>query len=171
MKLLFLDIDGVLNSSDWARRRTVKANPHGSPAELAEFLIDPKAIARVNDVLDRTGALVVLSSAWRLGNSERWMEAKEMLYSAGLKPKTIVGRTPDLTIKLGSIHIAPDRGDEIGSYLKSMRECGRAIEAYAAVDDTSMRGDSVKGRLVLTDMSYGLVDEHVERLVDLLGEV
>lgn len=32
-------------------------------------------------------------------------------------------------------------------------------------------GAMIEGRLVLTDISDGLLDEHVERLVGLLGEV
>lgn len=167
MKLLFLDIDGVLNSSDWVRRRTVSPDPFASPSELAKFLIDPKAIARLNKVLERTGAMVVVSSAWRKGSSQAWMDTKEMLYSAGLKPWTIVGRTPNMDTKMGSLYVAPDRGDEIGKFLDEFR---KPVEAFAAVDDIAMLSKRVEGHLVRTDISDGLLDEHVERLVGLLGE-
>jgi hypothetical protein len=54
MKVVFLDIDGVLNC-------TKTKNPRKFP-----YVIDPKLLARLNGLLDRTGAKAVLSSSWRL---------------------------------------------------------------------------------------------------------
>ena len=53
MKVIFLDIDGVLNS-----RRT--PNPRKFP-----YVIDPKLLKRLEVILDDTKAKVVLSSTWR----------------------------------------------------------------------------------------------------------
>jgi hypothetical protein len=53
MKIIFLDIDGVLNC-----KKT--PNPRKLP-----YIIDKKLLARFKKVLDRTGAKVVLSSTWR----------------------------------------------------------------------------------------------------------
>jgi HAD domain in Swiss Army Knife RNA repair proteins len=54
MKVIFLDIDGVLNCED-------TPNPRKFP-----YVIDRRLLARLKKVLDRTGAKVVLSSSWRL---------------------------------------------------------------------------------------------------------
>jgi hypothetical protein len=54
MKVLFLDIDGVLNCSK-------TRNPRHFP-----YVVDQKLLARLRKLLDRTGAKVVLSSTWRL---------------------------------------------------------------------------------------------------------
>ncbi len=54
MKVIFLDIDGVLNC-------TKTKNPRKFP-----YVVDPKLLARLNRLIDRTGAKVVLSSSWRL---------------------------------------------------------------------------------------------------------
>jgi hypothetical protein len=54
MKVLFLDIDGVLNCAK-------TKNPRKFP-----YVVDPKLLARLSGLLDRTGAKVVLSSSWRL---------------------------------------------------------------------------------------------------------
>jgi hypothetical protein len=54
MKVLFLDIDGVLNCSK-------TPNPRKLP-----YVIDKKLLARLERLLERTGAKVVLSSSWRL---------------------------------------------------------------------------------------------------------
>jgi len=53
MKVIFLDIDGVLNCSK-------TPNPRDFP-----YIVDKKLLARFKKLLDRTGARVVLSSSWR----------------------------------------------------------------------------------------------------------
>jgi hypothetical protein len=54
MKVIFLDIDGVLNCSK-------TPNPRKFP-----YVVDKRLLARLQRLLDRTGAKVVLSSSWRL---------------------------------------------------------------------------------------------------------
>jgi hypothetical protein len=54
MKVIFLDIDGVLNCD-----RT--PNPRHFP-----YIVDRKLLARLRKLLDRTKAKVVLSSTWRV---------------------------------------------------------------------------------------------------------
>ena len=53
MKVIFLDIDGVLNC-----KRT--SNPRKFP-----YIVDPKLLARLLKLCETTGAKVVLSSTWR----------------------------------------------------------------------------------------------------------
>ena len=53
MKIIFLDIDGVLNCGK-------TPNPRKFP-----YIVDKKLLARLKKLLDRTGAKVVLSSSWR----------------------------------------------------------------------------------------------------------
>ena len=54
MKVIFLDIDGVLNCDHMA-------NPRKFP-----YVVDKKLLVRFKKLLSRTGAKVVLSSSWRL---------------------------------------------------------------------------------------------------------
>ena len=53
-KVIFLDIDGVLNCG-----RT--PNPRKFP-----YVVDTRLLSRLKKLLDRTGAKIVLSSSWRL---------------------------------------------------------------------------------------------------------
>jgi hypothetical protein len=53
MKVIFLDIDGVLNCKN-------TSNPRKFP-----YIVDPKLLNRLKRLLQRTGAKVVLSSTWR----------------------------------------------------------------------------------------------------------
>jgi HAD domain in Swiss Army Knife RNA repair proteins len=53
MKVIFLDIDGVLNC-----KKT--PNPRRLP-----YIVDRRLLSRFKRLIDRTGAKVVLSSTWR----------------------------------------------------------------------------------------------------------
>jgi hypothetical protein len=54
MKIVFLDIDGVLNC-----KKT--ANPRKFP-----YIVDPVLLVRFNELIARTDAKGVLSSTWRI---------------------------------------------------------------------------------------------------------
>src|ERR1700733_15390391 len=54
MKVVFLDIDGVLTCDD-------TPNPRKFP-----YVVDKRLLGRLNKLLARTGAKVVLTSTWRL---------------------------------------------------------------------------------------------------------
>lgn len=54
MKVIFLDIDGVLNCA-------LTPNPRKFP-----YIIDKRLLAKLKGLLKRTGAKVVLSSSWRI---------------------------------------------------------------------------------------------------------
>src|ERR1700735_399772 len=54
MKIIFLDIDGVLNCKS-------TPNPRKFP-----YVVDPKLIVQLKSLIEKTDARVVLSSTWRL---------------------------------------------------------------------------------------------------------
>jgi hypothetical protein len=113
MKILFLDIDGVLNSE-----RTSLAfggYPHDfSPHDLGKF--DPVALALVRKLCDKTGAQVVLSTSWRICFTCDQVEG-----GLGIP---VVGATPDL----GSDY---SRADEIAHWLAANPN----VVEFAIVDD------------------------------------
>ncbi len=81
MKIIFLDIDGVLNCDSTAER---------VPNTLI-IGIDPKLLANLKTLVDTTGAVVVLSSSWRLmrdmfGNSSNklYQYLEEQLANVGI---------------------------------------------------------------------------------------
>src|SRR3954467_2488060 len=76
MKVIFLDIDGVLNCKN-------TSNPRKFP-----YVVDPRLLKRLKRLLDRTGAKVVLSSTWRYDPAG--------LFSARHAGIPFVGVTPDM---------------------------------------------------------------------------
>lgn len=84
-RILFLDFDGVLNSTGWAVRTQQKG----------VWGIDRDTIPALQRILDATGCEIVVSSTWRLFHS--LAELRRKLRLAGLRdPIPIIDRTPTL---------------------------------------------------------------------------
>ena len=133
-KLVFLDFDGVLNNS-------------GSIAERGNcYEFDPKSVEALNEILRRTGALIVISSSWRC----YWplQELVEGLDRAGVLPGRVVGKTPELRTP---------RGEEVDAWLKAAPFPVAAFVILDDMDDMVMH----QGRLVLTRFDDGLTLDHV----------
>lgn len=144
MKVLFLDIDGVLNST-----RTCVAFG-GYPMELTHIgAFDQVAIRLIQRLCDSGGVQVVLSSAWRLIHPH-----DEVGKALGLP---IIDRTPSLT---------GPRGLEINAWLSNHPE----VKQYAIVDDDSdMLPDQI-ARFVQTAGHEGLTWNDFTKLCALFGE-
>src|SRR5271157_4408581 len=132
-KLIFLDIDGVLNSAAYgASDYYLNATKDMSDAEvmlIAHHLhIDPFAVELLNKLVERSGAEVILSSTWRGKYPPDAMT--EMLHGRGARFK-IAANTPALFgKKFGSPRIP--RGKEIAAYLRNLPE---QPEAFVILDD------------------------------------
>lgn len=144
MKVIFLDIDGVLNSS-----RTVAAFGR-FPYDLAPGLpyFDLVALGMVRRLCDETGARVVISSTWRIGRNVTDFVPLQL---------PVVGLTP---IKRAS------RGHEIAAWLSD--QCPGSVEAYVILDDDS---DMLPGQVpyfVHTSIEDGLLYSHYEQALRIL---
>jgi hypothetical protein len=106
MKVIFLDIDGVLNCD-----RT--PNPSRFP-----YVVDKRLLARLKKLLKRTRAKVVLSSSWRLDPVG--------LLAAKYWDVRFIDTLPDLPKKT--------RRDEIRSWLAAHPKVTR-YAIYAILDD------------------------------------
>ena len=144
MKILFLDVDGVLNhdkSPGW--------ETHGS------FCLDDKCIENLKHIIEATGVQVVLSSTWR------WEpERIRVLASKGL---SFIGRTPQ-----GKW--SGQRQQDILSWLQNVWPYASGvmeekIEKMAILDDDS-DADIGDGSFFKTSFENGgLTQEIVARVV------
>lgn len=138
MKIIFLDIDGVLNSVAW-----LKTLPE--PPRIDE-MIDREAVRRLNRLLDETGgAKIVVSSTWRLGKSVQNLQ--EILEKFGCTG-TVIGKAP---------YLGKRRGYEIQHWLSEQAE---QPERFVILDDDSDM-EHPSPFLVQTTWQNGLLDEHV----------
>lgn len=143
MKVLFLDVDGVLNSAEWfAKQEPTK------PLRLHE--IDPKPVKRVLRVLEETGAKIVLSSTWRLVP-----ELVERLRAVGLP-------IWDVTPSSDSGH----RATEIRTWLAT-----RLGTRFAIIDDDADagEGDDLRPYFVRTHWKHGMYGKHEKALLAILN--
>jgi len=154
VKVIFLDIDGVLNSrQSWAQRK------HGSGTEA----IDPDAMARLNRLLRQSGASIVVSSSWR----STVARTREVLCANGLCwPTRVIGCTPRSEVAWGEhgLYVARQRGDEIQAWLDQHPD---RVRRFVILDDGDDMGP-LRRSLVQTNPDVGLTDADVERALALL---
>jgi hypothetical protein len=152
VKLVFLDFDGVLNSQAFFRE---------DRSRYMSTNLDRAAVARVSRIVERTGAKVVVSSTWRIGNGVA--ELRALLAKHGF-----AGDVIDVTPVV--VHTEPDgskrvaRWREIDAWLAA--NMGK-WSTFVILDDEPDMGPHA-GRHVRTELEDGLLDVHVERAVDLL---
>lgn len=119
MKYLFLDIDGVLNHKEWYRERIKDYKDTFTCWEQECF--DPDCVARVNTILNETGARLVVSSSWRLDK-----KLASIFSLVGLP--TDFDITPTKNIYTGDRY--DTRGEEIEEFLKE-----NPCDQYVILDD------------------------------------
>lgn len=149
MKIIFLDIDGVLNSHEW-----IHANQHlfNAGRLFMHQNVDRTAVARVQQICDATGAKIVISSTWRRLNTLEQLQ--NVLRNHGLASE-VIGTTPILS---------DFRGKEIQQWLDN----NGPIESFVIIDDD---GDMLHlmDRLVKTSFDTGLQDRHVSQAIETLN--
>ena len=109
MKIIFLDIDGVLNSDTWDKTDTFKNGIY----PFKHF--DPKAVSLFNKIISETNASVVLSSTWRLKYNIE--EMRNIFAKVGIKCN-LIDFTPDL--KINNNYVV--RGNEILKWCKDNKD-------------------------------------------------
>jgi hypothetical protein len=149
-KVIFLDVDGVLNSRlHWNECDIIQVPtmPQNKGSRL-----NPLYVARLRTILEVTGAKLVISSAWR----DTLMEPlTAYLSDHGIPEREVIGRTPMLGWKKVS---------EIHAWLTAHPE----VKQWIAIDDARLFHDS-ESRQVLTTWDSGLQPAHVVRAIDLLS--
>lgn len=124
--IIFLDMDGVLNSDKHANRYS---SEEWERLSFLERHIDNEAIELVNYICDKTNAQVVISSTWRYGRSAEQLQ--EILNQRGGIFK-VIDKTPEYSMMY--------RGYEIDAWIsrnRSKDENGNYFEFsnYAILDD------------------------------------
>ena len=132
MKVLFLDIDGVVclhKDKDW---------------DNEEEIFDADCCRKLQEIVSATGCKLVLSSSWRLF-SESIRSMFRQLKPFGITRENFLGRTP----------LRGERGNEIMAYLKKRPQ----IETFVAVDDEPFYSRVFpKDRLILTKPESGITE-------------
>lgn len=157
--LLFLDIDGVLNS------RQTNFDPHEAP-------LDPVNIAPFNRIIDVTGAEIVITSDWRCALSVESIAS--YFKEAGIEGK-IVDATPDLVGHDAEEHVflagrLPTRGEEIGSWFRNrgVSDPSSFDRPFAILDDRT-DVEPFGAWLINTSGETGLTEAEADRVIGFLA--
>ena len=143
--VIFLDIDGVLNSDEWYNSDYNPGNLNGREGD-----IDPSCVKRLNRICKECHAEVVISSDWKINFSS----TISRLSNAGFLGR-IVGKTP----RLNAI-----RGEEIEAFVNE-----NSITRYVIIDDRTDFLPSQKSHFVHTDHRFGLTDKDADKAIFILN--
>lgn len=168
MKVLFLDIDGVLNSRD---RPCIQRSMYG---------IDPWHTERLNEIVERCGCDIVISSTWRIGRTVE--ELRALLEKAGFRhARRVIGKTGSASRIGGSF--TPEwlaeqqakfghwgRGLEIMGWLRDQHGFGweDAVKDIVILDDDSDMWHLTE-HLVQTSFNHGLTQVEVNQVCSRFG--
>ena len=170
IKILFLDIDGVMNGSILDILK--------SPSEQHRiFSLD--RVKRLKIILESTDCKIVLSTAWRRSNDGK-ERIKKQLISDGIKWNDIyLGDTPifGFNDNYGNDPGSNDypRPFEIKAFLDKLKSDNKyIIKSWCAVDDMDlMFGHKSKiimqGHFVKTDGCQGLTDDDALKIIKVLN--
>ena len=135
MKVIFIDVDGVLNS-------------------------EKDLLALLKELVESTKAKIVVSSTWRIGCSK---SGRNSWYGEGIF-KTLTDRLAEYQMEVYDItpvinKPGVQRGDEIRAWLENAKE---EIDAFVILDDDADMCEFTGTNLVQTSMKTGLLEYHVE---------
>ena len=151
MKVIFCDVDGVLNNAE-----TKAKSPSGYTG------VSDELIQRLKRIVSETGAVIVLSSDWRLVKADP-VHGKDYRYL--VRRLRFVGhlRIEDHTDDIAWRY----RGLEIRQYVDRHPQ----VTEFVVLDDlpfSDFPRHGLLGHLVLTDRKKGLTDSDVERAIRIL---
>ena len=162
-KIIFLDIDGVLNTNNTFNEnngyrkqfgKILKNDCYNYELILNQLLldIDYEKLMILKEIVDSTGAKVVITSSWR--NLNTFILVEEYLINFGIP---II----DCTKKLNK------RGEEINNYIFDHN-----IKTYIIIDDEVFKDFTLeqKSNLIYTNFyNDGLTEENAYDAMHILG--
>lgn len=148
IKVLFLDIDGVLNTD--RQQWHCQMNCITLIDEFG-YEFDHKAVDNLATILEETGAEIVISSSWKfLG-----LQTLQKMWEDRKLPGTILDITPD----------GKSKGWEIDEWLM---ECESQVNRYAIIDDENDILPKQLNHFVQTNSQFGVTCKDAERVITIL---
>lgn len=161
MKLIFLDFDGVLNSRKWMEDFHQKVREHNKPESTIlvepEDALDPAPVALINQLVEKSGAKVIISSSWRILHGLESLN--KILKNAGatFEASDITPRTYE------------ERGLEIQMYLDYLSSKGDVVESFVIIDDDSDMAHFLNTKhFIKTAFEFGFMEWHLEEALKVL---
>lgn len=153
MKIIFLDIDGVLNVIQQGR------DEFGA-------LFHPEFVENLRQVIDATGAKIVISSSWRSAGLERM----KLMWQMRDLPSEVIDITPNFR------EVSSVRGEEIANWLSQNN-----VDSYLILDDDDdmlpdqlpnfiqCSGNNKLSENIFSVEGYGFTKDKVEKAIAILN--
>jgi len=157
MKVIFLDIDGVLNSEPFLSNN----------AEL----FDRNNISKLKNALDITNAVIVMSSGWRLLFNESMLpESGDSQYLYNILNEfgiELFGKTPDFSTE-------EIRTNKTFSHVKAAEilawlDAHDQVEKFVVLDDLDLNNEVIHAHQVRTNPQLGLTEGDISQIVRMLS--
>lgn len=185
MKIIFLDVDGVLNHEEWyTSGRAQNAYLATGETDAKAYNFDPESWKWVQKLINETGAKIVLSSSWRSYDLASTIEEYK---DTAFKPiiDNLVGVTP--------VTMTRNRGEEINRFfdivngnnsndtsksvewlknhpLETLTAMGEKIAQYVIFDDDTDITDGQKPHFVHVDFWHGIQEKDYMKAKNILNK-
>lgn len=152
IKIIFLDIDGVLNSLKYDMERTA-----------TDGNIDPSRLVLLKQIVDFTGAEIVLTSTWR----KFWEKEKSQMGETGRELNQVFG-SAGLTI-FDKTPVLGNRKEEISAWTVANEGL---VDSFCIIDDITFGWEEFEPFVVNTNprIGRGLEEKHVKKAVSILNK-
>lgn len=176
MKLIFLDIDGVLNTKEDSLRRVCLYNPglrrfgktQINPnltgiCDLYGQLFSPSAVGWLAHIIRETDAKIVISSTWRYSG----LSEMQQMWKYRSLPGEVIAITEDsyrATTGHEDTKYEDWRGAEIDLYLRK-----NPCEGYCIIDDDRDMLPSQMTHFVHCDAEFGIREKEAKLAIVMLN--
>ncbi len=163
-KVIFLDIDGVLNTERWYRQmdKDTKKDRYGYP-------FDPESVLNLSKIISATGADIVISSSWKFWG----LSAMKEMWEERSLPGEIIDITPNrmsdemlLKVDFEDWSTMAGKGHEIKEWLQNN---GEKVSAYVIIDDENDLLPEQQEHFVEISPETGITKEDTAAIIQLLS--
>ena len=177
MKVIFLDVDGVLNTEecDDAPKEGEEGSEEFLYHQNTPIPLLKRCLDNLRCVLQQTDAKIVISSSWRLFPERLELLTKVLEALSPSEEPVVIGLTPDLSNSWAG------RGEEVRGWLDQNENCSRFVvvddEHLASFERSLFSEDaySHRGFLVYTKLrggdfcDQGLTKCHSDQIIKFLS--
>lgn len=153
VKVIFLDVDGVINSNFYYR----KVNRE---SERCYMFLSRELILKLKDIVMKTGAVIVLSSSWRTS------------FNQDMKPRSIMAEYLLTALERENLSLfdktnvyGVDRYMEIKEWLSNHP----IVETFVILDDIDFHWKELEKYWIRCDPNIGISAENIEDAVNILN--
>lgn len=163
MKVIFLDVDGVLNSEN---ELMIHRKKNGIKGCILYAEVEDRPLKLLKEIVEKTSAKIVVSSSWRIGCERSGRESvfgKSLYEKLENRLKYFGMEIYDIT---PSLEAGTQRGDEIREWLSK-----NETENFIILDDDSDMCEYVNTEnFIHTTYKHGLTEELKDKAIEILNK-